>query len=110
MSAGQVGKPSAYAQASQAVARQDATSSTSAAQAAPAPAAAASQGEVHSGANAPGVLDMCTHLHECAHEAVAELLKHQCSLHAERSFIETALSLKRLLALMGQEQTAYGYM
>lgn len=50
---GQVGKPSAYPQASQAVARQDAATSTTAAQAAPAPAAAASQGEVHNGANAP---------------------------------------------------------
>ena len=64
------------------------------AQAAPARAAAASQGEVHSGATAQGVLDMCTHLHDCAHEAVADLLKHQCSLHVERSLIKTALSLK----------------
>ena len=64
MSTGQVGKPSAYAQASQAVAREDAATSTSAAQTARARAATASQGEVHRGANAQGVLDMCTHLHD----------------------------------------------
>ncbi len=110
MSTGQVGKPSANAQASQAVARQDAATSTSAAQAAPARAAAASQGEVHSGATAQGVLDMCTNLHDRAHEAVADLLTHQCCLHVDRSLVKTALSLKHLLALFGQEQTACEYM
>lgn len=103
MCTGQVGKPSANAQASQAAARQDAATS-------PARAAAASQGEVHSGATAQGVHDMCTNLHDRAHEAVADLLKHQCCLHVDRSLIKTALSLKHLLALFGQEQTACEYM